>query len=138
MEMSSYLYPSPDQTDLLMHNRQVTHDLLRGHLLFIDVMLRLNLDVLDAFVSAHRPRNTPMKALQCEQYSQPICSIAGIPIYNNKVSMPSLLPSPFCSIALRGISVLEAETIRIIKPRCCLWKGLQPSLGTHNSVAISM
>jgi hypothetical protein len=29
MEMSSYLYPSPKQADLLMHNRQVTHDLLR-------------------------------------------------------------------------------------------------------------
>jgi hypothetical protein len=56
--MSSYLYPSPDQADLLMHNRQVSHDLLRGRLPFMDVMLRLYLDVLDAFVSAHCPRNT--------------------------------------------------------------------------------
>ena len=103
MEMSSYLYPSPDQADLLMHNRQVTHDLLRSHLLFMDVMLRLYLDVLDAFVSAHRLRNTLMKALQCEQYSQPMCSTAGIPIYNGKRSMPSHLPSPFCSTALRYI-----------------------------------
>jgi hypothetical protein len=112
MEMSSYLYPSPDQADLLMHNRQVTHNLLRGHLLFTDIILRLYLDMLDAFVSAHRPV-TLMKALQCKQYSQPICSVAGIPIYNSKGSMPSALP--FCSTALRGISVLEAETIRIIK-----------------------
>jgi hypothetical protein len=104
----------------------------------MDAMLRLYLDVLDALVWARRPRNTPMKALQCEQYSRPICSTAGIPIYNSKGSMPSHLPSPFCSTALRGISVLEAETIRIIKPRCCLRKGLQSSLGTHNGMAIGM
>lgn len=67
----------------IMKMKMVTHDLLRGHLPFMDVMLRLYLDVLDAFVSAHRPA-TPMKALQCEQYSQPICSAAGIPIYNSK------------------------------------------------------
>ena len=56
MEMSSYLYPSPDQADLLIYNGQVTYDLFKGHLPFIDVMLRLYLDVLDALISAHRPR----------------------------------------------------------------------------------
>jgi hypothetical protein len=47
MEMSSYLYLSPDQDDLLKTNRQVTHDLLRDHLPFMNV--------LNALVSAHRP-----------------------------------------------------------------------------------